>query len=117
MFLKLNHQALNVYQAAKDFSYECYLVSKYFPVEERFNMVQQVRRAALSVVLNIAEGCSRKSEIERKRYYEVARGSLIEVDAAFDVANKLGYLAGYDCTILDELINKTFSMLCKLLKH
>lgn len=116
MFLKLNHQNLEVFQAAKDFSYECYKLSKHLPTEEKFNMVQQIRRAALSVVLNIAEGSSRKSEIERKRFFEVSRGSLIEIDAAFDVANKLGYLANYDCTALEKLMTRTFSMLSKLLK-
>ena len=55
-------------------------------------MIQQIRRAALSVVLNIAEGCSRKSEAERKRFFEISRGSLIEIDAAFDIANELGTL-------------------------
>jgi four helix bundle protein len=45
-------------------------------------MVQQIRRATLSVHLNIAEGCSRKSPSERKRFFEISRGSLIEVDTA-----------------------------------
>ena len=56
-------------------------------------MTSQLRRAALSVHLNIAEGCSRKSEAERKRYYEVARGSIVEIDAILGVANDLKYLA------------------------
>jgi four helix bundle protein len=64
-------------------------VTKAFPADERFNMVQQVRRGAISVVLNIAEGCTRKSETERKRFFEISRGSLL--DAAFDVANELEY--------------------------
>jgi len=50
--------------------------------------VQQVRRAALSVHLNIAEGCSRKSKSERRRYFEIARGSVIEIDAAIGIAYK-----------------------------
>jgi four helix bundle protein len=64
-------------------------VTKAFPADERFNMVQQVRRGTISVVLNIAEGCTRKSETERKRFFEISRGSLL--DAAFDVANELEY--------------------------
>lgn len=60
-----------------------------FPPEERFNLIFQIRRAALSVHLNIVEGCSRKSEGERKRYYEVAHGSLIEIDAALNVSEDL----------------------------
>jgi len=75
MFLQLNHQKLDVFAAAKSFTPECYRCTKLLPVEERFNMIQQIRRAALSVCLNIAEGASRKSVAERKRYDEVARGS------------------------------------------
>jgi four helix bundle protein len=115
MFLQLNHQKLDVYQSARTFCKECYKVSKIFPPEERFNMVQQVRRAALSVVLNLAEGCSRKSEAERKRYFEISRGSIIEIDAALDMANDLEYLDNYNHQPLNEATNRTFSMLSKLI--
>jgi len=117
MFLRLNHQQLDVYLVAKRFAQECYRFTKALPVEERFNMVQQIRRAALSIVLNIAEGASRKSEAERKRFYEISRGSLIEIDAAFDVAESLGYFAGFDPKSLSDLANRTFSMLTKLQQH
>jgi four helix bundle protein len=82
MFLQLNHQRLAAFSASKEFALECYKLSKSLPTEERYGMISQIRRAALSVHLNIAEGCSRKSQDERKRYYEIARGSLIEIDAA-----------------------------------
>jgi four helix bundle protein len=92
MFLTLNHQKLDVYQASKRFVLECYKLSKSLPPDEKFGMISQIRRAALSVHLNVAEGCSRKSEVERKCYYEIARGSLIEIDAALDIAKELDYL-------------------------
>lgn len=57
------------------------------PIDEKFGMITQIRRAALLVHLNIAEGFSRKSEAERKRYFEISRGSIIEIDAAMDIAN------------------------------
>ena len=79
-------------------------------------MIQQIRRAALSIVLNIAEGASRKSEVERKRFFEISRGSLIEIDAAFDIANELQYLADVNCEVLGDLINKVFGMLTGLLQ-
>jgi four helix bundle protein len=62
-----------------------YRITKIFPSEERFNLTQQIRRAAISVHLNIA-GASRKSELERKRFYEVARGSVIEIDSAIEIS-------------------------------
>jgi four helix bundle protein len=68
-------------------------LTKDLPVEEKFGMITQVRRAALSVHLNFAEGSSRKSDAERKRYYEIATGSVIEIDAALDIANDLHYLS------------------------
>ena len=60
--------------------------------EERYNLIRQIRRAALSVHLNIAEGASGKSLGEGKRFYEIARGSVIEIDAALDVAEDMGYI-------------------------
>ena len=54
-------------------------------------MVSQIRRAALSVHLNIAEGCSRESTAERKGFFEIARGSVIEIDAALEIARQLNY--------------------------
>ena len=92
MFLKLNHQKLDVYNFSQSFVMECYKVSKHLPESEKFGMISQIRRAALSVHLNIAEGASRISEIERKRFYEISRSSLVEIDAAFDIANGLEYL-------------------------
>jgi four helix bundle protein len=86
MFLNLAHTKLDVFITGKSLVLSCYKLSKLLPQEEKFNMMQQLRRAALSVQLNIAEGSSRKSAIERRRFYEIARGSLVEVDTIFDLA-------------------------------
>lgn len=80
-----------------------------------FAMVQQIRRAALSVHLNIAEGCSRKSEIERKRFFEVSRGSIIEIDAALDLSEDLSYCKREDLKDLGVSMIRTFSMLSKMI--
>jgi four helix bundle protein len=82
MFLHLAHTKTPVFIESKRFTLECYRITKDFPTEEKFAMVQQIRRAALSVHLNIAEGCSRKSATERKRFFEISRGSVIEIDTA-----------------------------------
>jgi four helix bundle protein len=111
MFLTLNHQKLDVYQASKGFVLECYRLSKSLPPEEKFGMISQIRRAALSVHLNIAEGCSRKSETERKRYYEIARGSVIEIDAALDIAKELEYLETFCLENLGKQMINCFKML------
>jgi four helix bundle protein len=91
MFLILKHTSLDIFQATKALTPECYKAILLLPSEEKFAMIQQIRRAALSVHLNVAEGCSRKSTAERRRFYEVARGSVIEIDTAFDIAVGLKY--------------------------
>src|SRR5688500_9321269 len=111
MFLKLNHQKLEVYTASRNLVSECYKICKLLPQHENFGMISQIRRAALSVHLNIAEGASRKSEAERKRFYEISRGSIIEIDAALDVANELGYLKGINLESLEKAILHCFKLL------
>jgi four helix bundle protein len=111
MFLTLNHQKLEVYTASRDFVLQCYRVTNTLPSEEKFGMISQIRRAALSVHLNIAEGASRRSETERKRYYEISRGSIIEIDAAFDVASALGYLKAANLDQAGEAMIKCFKLL------
>ena len=116
MFLKLNHQKLTVYSVSKSFVQECYKLTKSLPVDEKFGMISQIKRDALSVHLNIAEGASRKSVQERKRYFEIARGSLIEIDAALDVANELDYLINLEIQKLGESLISCFKMLTGLIE-
>ncbi len=66
--------------------------------------------------LNIAEGSSRFSKTERKRFYEIARGSLIEIDAAFDIAEDLGYFDDYPKNALDNAMNDSFGLTTGLIK-
>ena len=115
MFLQLAHTKIPVFQESKKVVLECYRLTKDFPQEERFAMVQQIRRAALSVHLNIAEGCSRKSETERKRFFEISRGSIIEVDAAVEIAHKLKYKTGEELRPLGEYLISTFKQLTGLI--
>jgi four helix bundle protein len=116
MFLQLNHQQLKVFEASKEFVSECYRISRSFPDTEKFGMVSQIRRAALSLYLNIAEGCSRKSEIERKRFYEIARGSIVEIDALLDVAVDLIYIKREDLRNLEKKMINCFKMISGLLR-
>ena len=115
MFLKLNHKELNVYSAIRELNKEVYLLSNKLPDIEKFNMVQQVRRAVLSVKLNFAEGSTRRSEIERKRYSEISRCSIVELDAAFETAVDLNYFTLEELKIFSELLNKCFAMISKII--
>lgn len=116
MFLQLAHTKLNVYQSSQDLALECYKITKKFPSDEKFAIVSQIRRAAVSVHLNIAEGCSRKSQKERNRYFEIARGSVIEVDSAIGIAYKFKYTTIEELRLLGESILKTFKLLSGMIK-
>ena len=115
MFIQLKHKSLNVYSSVRELAKEIYRISMLLPVEEKFNMVQQIRRAALSVKLNLAEGCSRRSAAERKRYLEISRGSVIEIDAALETAFDLNYFKTDELEKTGQLLNKCFAMLSKMI--
>ena len=117
MFLNLKHTKLEVFSVSKQFVLKCYKPTNTFPSDERFAIVSQIGRAALSVHLNIAEGCSRKSHVERCRSFEISRGSTIEVDTAFDIALKLNYISRERLTVLGEYIIQAFKLLSGLISN
>jgi len=116
MFLNLNHYKLDVYKSARELRFEYYKILKSLPSEEKFNLTDQIRRASTSVVLNITEGCSRKSEIERKRYFEISRGSVIELDSCFDIIIESEYLNLVDLEKAGNKLKTTFILLSGMLK-
>ena len=116
MFLQLAHTKLDVYKFSQELALECYKVTRNFPSDEKYAMIQQIRRAALSVHLNIAEGSSRRSDAERKRFYEIARGSVIEIDTALGIAHKLSYASLEQLQPLGNAIIKTFKILSGMIK-
>ncbi|MEX2345554.1 MAG: four helix bundle protein [Balneolaceae bacterium] len=69
--LKLNHKNLNVWRRSLELVTEIYAKTDLFPADEKFGMTSQLRRASVSIASNISEGAARKSERERKRFYEL----------------------------------------------
>ncbi|MEO6132569.1 MAG: four helix bundle protein, partial [Saprospiraceae bacterium] len=94
----------------------CYSLTKKFPDSERYGLVQQIRRAVISIHLNIAEGCSRRSFPERRRYFEIARGSSIEIDAALDLAYDLGFSTIDEMGTTGNLLVRVFKMLSSMME-
>jgi len=82
---------LEFYQLAAQVLQEVYRVVKRLPVEERYNLADQMRRASLRVGLNIAEGYGRYHYLDSLRFYYFARGSLDETLSGFIICDKLGY--------------------------
>ena len=115
MLLNLKHKQLTVYKEVRSLVKEIYSITKLLPDEERFNMVSQIRRAALSVKLNLSEGASRKSLKERIRFFEIARGSVVEIDAAIETAIDLNYMDENSLEELGQQLNKCFAMLSNMM--
>jgi four helix bundle protein len=86
------HERLDAWRQAIALVKDVYAATASFPGAEQFGLVAQMRRAAVSVPANIAEGAGRGYPGEMARFYSIARGSLSELDTLFVVARELGYL-------------------------
>ncbi|MDO8638705.1 MAG: four helix bundle protein [Candidatus Daviesbacteria bacterium] len=89
---KFRFEKFDVWQDSRKFVSHIYQITKNFPSEEKFGLVDQIRRAAISISLNIAEGSDRRSDIEFRRYLRMAAASGAEVISALYIALDLHYL-------------------------
>jgi len=94
---------------------QVYKLSGSFPSEERFGLTSQITRAVVSIPSNIAEGCSRNSEIEFKRFLEIAIGSLFEVQTQLIIAKELNFLEESDSSEIEILLEKEARMINSLI--
>jgi four helix bundle protein len=106
-------EKLEVWQKARLFSGKVYDAVDEFPKREQFALPQQLTRAAVSIIANIAEGSSRSSQKEFSRYIEMAFGSLCEVIAELFVARDRGYLTTEQFQELYRLAEGLGQMLSK----
>jgi len=111
--VKRTHHDLEVWQAGIKLVSEVYEITEAFPKQERFGLAQQIRRCAVSVPSNIAEGSARLSDREFLHFLGVARGSLSELETQLIIAKELGYLN----SIPSELIERLFALLGGLINH
>ncbi len=86
-------EKLEVWQEARRWVKWVYEITGKFPGEERFGLLRQIRRAAISVVSNIAEGCSRNSAKDQAHFSQISYSSLLEVLNHFIISVDLGFLA------------------------
>jgi len=103
-----DYRKLDVFHLADDLVTRVYKVTAKFPGEERFGIVRQIRRAAISVPCNIVEGCARRDTGEYLNFLSVAAGSANETRYLLDVSHRLEMVSGKDwdylCTHYSELI-------------
>lgn len=88
-----NYEKLEIWQEAMTLTKIIYLKTKDYPKEEKFGITDQVRRAGLSVVLNIAEGAGRGSRADFRRFLLIAKGSLNEVLTLFTLSLEIGLVS------------------------
>jgi four helix bundle protein len=93
---------VKAWQHADDLAVAIYAASREFPRAETYGLTQQLRRAAVSVPSNIAEGCARESRAEYLRFCDIARGSLSEARYQLHLALRLGYLHDSSYRELDQ---------------
>src|SRR5215472_6301142 len=97
-----DYTELVAWQKAMDFVEAVYQASKAFPKDELFGLTSQVRRAAVSIPSNIAEGQSRRSSREFLQFLSIARGSLSEVETQLIISKRLNYLSREQLTDLQH---------------
>jgi len=98
-----NYDKLNVYSKALDLAEQIYIYTKPFPKEEKYGLTSQLRRAAVSIPSNIAEGCGRTSNKETAHFISIALGSLFEVDTQLRLAKRFDL--GSTKNLNESLIN------------
>lgn len=95
---------------------EVYRITGTFPASERYGLVQQMRRAAVSVVSNFAEGAARQTKKEFANFLHTAQGSLSELDAQFEIALVLEFTTQAGLTKVETLMERLDKMLTGLIK-
>ena len=87
----MNHKGLEVWKRSIDLVIEIYSLSKKLPSDEKFGLISQLKRSAVSIPSNIAEGAGRSSTKELIRFIDIASGSLSELETQLILVKKLGF--------------------------
>ena len=111
-----HYRQLEVWQFSMELAERCYLATKNFPKEELFGLVSQIRRAAVSIPANIAEGQGREHTREFLNFLSIARGSLMEVETHLLLSHRVGLLEQVELEPLLALTDRISRMLSGLRK-
>ena len=109
-----SYRKLNVYQLSKDLVNDVYKLVETFPKVETFALGDQMRRAAISIPSNIAEGTSKASPKEQFHFIEIAYGSLMEIMCQTEIAFDQHYITRSDLTLIEEKIVSIYKMLSSM---
>jgi four helix bundle protein len=111
-----NFEKLETWHEAIAFANSIYKLTRHFPDEERFGLTNQMRRAAVSISSNLAEGCSRSSRVDYARFVEIATGSVFEVVSQATIGRNQGFLNEAEYQQLYQAAEKQSRMLSGLRK-
>ena len=104
---------LEIWRRSQDFCVKIYEVTREFPKSEMFGLQSQIRRCAVSIPSNIAEGTSRNSNKEFTRFLEIALGSAYELETQLIIANRLNYIEKCTFDKTSEELNAVIQMTMK----
>lgn len=110
-----NYKKLKIWQDAVENAVEIYIKTKDFPAEERFDLISQMRRAAVSVPSNIAEGAGRGTDAQLNNFLGYALGSLNELETQLIISFKLEFIVEKDFNELQDKIDKNQRMINKFI--
>lgn len=117
MYQKYNFENLEIYQPAEDLAIEIYQLSKLLPVKEEYVLIAQLKRAVISIMLNIAEGSSRKSKKDFSHFIDISIGSLFEVKSILLLSVKLDYLSAEKLSLILPRLDELFFKLLAFKKY
>jgi len=105
------YRELDVWTAGMDLVEHCYRLTTSLPRDEQFGMTSQVRRAAVSIPANIAEGSCRKSDPVFRNHISIALGSHAELETYLEIAKRLGYISDTQYVAVGELCARVGQLL------
>ena len=111
------HERLEAWSKAVDFVVDIYKITDGFPKEEKFGLTSQIRRAAVSVPANIAEGAARQSQKEFAHFLSIAQGSASELETELLIAHRLGYLSESRYHELRSILERVGRLITGLAQH
>jgi len=111
-----NFKELKVWQKSIDLTTEIYSITKNFPADEKYGLTSQIRRAAVSVPSNIAEGAGRKSNKEFRHFLSISLGSVFELETQVIVASRLNFISEANFSDIQSRISEIQKMVFSLEK-
>jgi four helix bundle protein len=113
--LRRAHTQLDAWQEGIELVKAMYEATNGFPAEERYGLTSQIRRAAVSIPTNIAEGAARGTQKEFLQFLTIARGSISELETLLTIAKEVGLLSTEQTTDIDTLCNRVSACLSGLI--